>query len=86
MVFLGVRGVPVQPGGEQDHLRQSGPAGRHHQLPEAQRPQRPAERLVPQTQLPHVPRQQNHTPYRQGGDDPQPAVAKVFSPGLELHS
>lgn len=72
--WAGVGGVPLQLGGEQDHLRQGGPDGRHHQLPEAQRPQRPAQRLVPQTELPHVAGQQDHTSHRQGGDDPQSAV------------
>ena len=70
MCSLGVRRVSVQPGGEQDDLRQSGPPGRHHQLPTAQRPQRPAERLVSQTELSHVSCQQNHPPYRKRGDDP----------------
>lgn len=70
----GIGGVPLHSGGQQDHLRQGGPAGWHHQLPEAQRPQRPAQRLVAQTQLAHVAGQQDHAPHRQGGDDPQPAV------------
>lgn len=70
----GIGGVPLHSGGQQDHLRQGRPAGGHHQLSEAQRPQRPAQRLVTQTQLAHVTCQQDHAPHCQGGDDPQPAV------------
>ncbi|CDQ86323.1 unnamed protein product [Oncorhynchus mykiss] len=40
-------------------------------------PNGPAQRLVPQTELPHVPGQQNHTSHRQREDDTQPAVMRT---------
>lgn len=73
-ILSGIWGVPFQPSCKQDHLCQGGQTGRHHQLSEAQRSQRSAQRLVAQTQLSHVSGQQDHTSDCQGGDDPQPAV------------
>lgn len=80
----GIRRVSLHSRGQQDHLRQGGPAGWHHQLSEAQRPQRPAQRLVTQTQLSHVSGQQDHASHRQGGDDPQPAVKRQRCSALFL--
>lgn len=75
-ISSGIRGVPLQPSCKQDHLCQGRPARWHHQLSEAQGPQRPAQRLVTQTQLSHVSGQQDHASHCQGGDDPQPAVKR----------
>lgn len=95
-ISSGIWGVPFEPSCKQDHLCQGGQAGRHHQLSETQRPQRSAQRLVAQAQLPHVSGQQDHASDCQGGDDPQPAVNEeqcasfyvcstfVVSPAVEM--
>ena len=73
---LGGRRIPLPAGGQENHLRQSGSSGWHHQLHTSQRPQRDPEFLVRKSQWTDAISKQDHSSHQQRGNA-TPVCSKI---------